>query len=1583
MPNLFDKLAKKKDTTEKYSNVFERLAGKKATPTVEKPKEDVPPIPDTIVQTVTKMTTAQPSSTLTSKTLGTEAKPSIEPKGGYQEDYGKFMPFVAGAEQAVEGIKQIADVDYIGMIRGITPKGQGIPTPYDAQTQAKQTVRPDYAGEGLKFASGAVKTGFGVLGAISPPVAGFQVSASMVEAAVPASKYLLAPATSLYDLVKPVDKQTPVERYGLELVDTVVNILGAYGLHALAGRVKGGSGLTHEEVAKLPEEVQQKIKGLLPEKSAVPERQFVSSPVGLIEKPVGQANIDVAEAAKTKAAHDKRISEGKAQLEGSDVSQQLTIDTPGQKTRFASDQPENLPQLLPAIQGVDKIDIGESGQTHNEMIADQNIKDGKRGFVDPGGNFLDRKQAMEFVKTNQPEVHEKLKQSGVEELHTQPYNAALEEVKPRTGIEGGQELTDVDQERGDAAVKLKMASLKHLEDPSDASKATLDKAIETAKGTGLDVQVDPNTKQHYTVEPVIDETSPEAVIKSVDPSLKFKGEQAGNIIFNTADDFTLAVPKEGFSAEAVNEQLQSHQEGIKKGEAFKEVQKATNRDEAIGIFNKLSDEGKIVNKEEYDRLSNYITSIHGKEPMPEPTTTNEALKRLGVVDEVSKEVTRRLKTKAAKDPKTYDNIFTEAAAKQYKATNPDAYQKWVEDPNTAHSRASNKVIRMMADEMKDAHEKLADVISPGVEKARSRLEQLKKEAIAEYRKEHGGDLESAAAASLPGLVQAYKYGETFIRESLAPFAKAMIGDFAEGIDDVRSVLAPLTRGDKARESGQIFKESLARLQYKADVAFSKLKKAKKYFNSQDKPHNVDYIYDIQTGDLSRMSPEESGPAKVSRDAFDDLWNQMNKRDLINSYLENYFPQTSKPSPGAADILSSLRQRRPLGGSKSFLKQRTLPTIADVLSAGREPVSYNPVELALAQMHQMNKAIMLADLRAEYESKGLLKFVKFGDMVEAQKGGMGKINDSFARVMHYSQDVGGMVMRGEWMAPKEVATVINNYLDPGLADWKVIGKGYKFLRFVGNALNQVQLGLSAFHAGMTSIDTNISGLASAIQRASKGKFVDAAKLAVRSQVDFILRAKEGSEVRKLWKSGTPDVRVQSLIRAGGRINMDPFYLNSSVDKFWKAWRGDNMGEALLRSPGALIEGLSKPLMEHYVPNLKVGVFTDNARFILEDEASNKITSKQATTRLQELWDSTENRLGQLTYDNLFWNRALKDMAMISTRSLGWNLGTLREIGGAPIDFVNQVLGATRGEGFRVTPKMAYVIALPVTTALYGGMYFYLRNGKAPDTLLDYYYPRTGRKNPDGTDERVSLPSYMKDVFAYMIQPGTTIGHKINPGAAAVLQMIQNKDFYNTNITDENLLSAIKDHDAQEAFQWMKDEMSFVGKQFEPFSFRGAQRIAEAGGNIGEQAQAFAGITPAAGFIEESDAIRAMKEITANKFTSSTTKEGSEKRQFKKDFIAKFKSQKLTSEDIDGAYKHQLIDNEGKLEPRFKEQLTMTSAEQMFKHLTFKEAEKIFSMMSQEERAQYVDEMVKKIDSERQRRQRYYSPQAEEGVVEDAQ
>ena len=76
------------------------------------------------------------------------------------------------------------------------------------------------------------------------------------------------------------------------------------------------------------------------------------------------------------------------------------------------------------------------------------------------------------------------------------------------------------------------------------------------------------------------------------------------------------------------------------------------------------------------------------------------------------------------------------------------------------------------------------------------------------------------------------------------------------------------------------------------------------------------------------------------------------------------------------------------------------------------------------------------------------------------------------------------------------------------------------------------------------------------------------------------------------------------------------------------------------------------------------------------------------------------------------------------------------------------------------------------------------GKPPDELKDYFFPKDGTKDEDGNDNRVSLPSYMKDVYSYSKDFFGTASHKLAPFMNDMYEMFHNKDFNSVKIFNED-------------------------------------------------------------------------------------------------------------------------------------------------------------------------------------------------------
>lgn len=478
---------------------------------------------------------------------------------------------------------------------------------------------------------------------------------------------------------------------------------------------------------------------------------------------------------------------------------------------------------------------------------------------------------------------------------------------------------------------------------------------------------------------------------------------------------------------------------------------------------------------------------------------------------------------------------------------------------------------------------------------------------------------------------------------------------------------------------------------------------------------------------------------------------------------------------------------------------------------------------------------------------------------------------------------GMILRGEFYAPDEAATLVNNHLSPGLQG----NSFYDAWRGIGNAMNGMQLGLSFFHVGFTSMDAMVSKVALGMKQISRGDVLEGAGNVAQGMnpAQPVVNLIKGDKLLNayLGKLDDPSLApiVDAIQQAGGRVKMDDFYRNEQVNAFKQALRRAQSSADVNDLKGVLsatydatkaflptvLDRASAPIFEYLVPRQKLGVFFDMSKDWLEKNP--KATLEEKRAGLGKLWDSVDNRMGQLVYDNVFWNRALKDGLMATVRSVGWNLGTFRELGGGVLD----IKDIAKDKAF--SDRTAYLVALPFLASIYGSILNYAMTGETPQSLKDAFYPRTGNKRPDGSDDRVSLPTYMKDIFAYGedvhnfaaygSDPTQTLKNKAHPLIATVAEMLNNKDFFGGAIRNP----------ADKAVKQLQDEALYLLHQVEPFSFRNYMQQAKVKGEepsfLGYMTSpSMIGVVPAPGYITkspeelESQHVSAMRDALVQKY-----------------------------------------------------------------------------------------------------------------------
>jgi strawberry notch-like protein/conjugative element/phage-associated large polyvalent protein len=473
--------------------------------------------------------------------------------------------------------------------------------------------------------------------------------------------------------------------------------------------------------------------------------------------------------------------------------------------------------------------------------------------------------------------------------------------------------------------------------------------------------------------------------------------------------------------------------------------------------------------------------------------------------------------------------------------------------------------------------------------------------------------------------------------------------------------------------------------------------------------------------------------------------------------------------------------------------------------------------------------------------------------------------------------GGAVIRGHYYGPEDAVRILDNYLSKGLRG----NAAFDTYRQIGNFMNQVQLGLSGFHLTMTGIEAMVSKVAQGFEELSRGEGLQAGKSLLEAPVATLTTLIKGDRVLKQLYAKDANARLITgvtdlIVQGGGGIHRDQTMkvYDDRVGQVMRALRRGNVLGAAVRLPLAAFELPTKFVMEWWVPRLKLGAYMDLARMELRTLGPEP-SLREIRRVLGGVQDSIDDRFGQLIYDNLFWSNTLKDIGMASFRALGWNVGTTRTVFGAPLGQAAQIGALVTGKsvgGYRplrmthtgndlngqrifeptrepwLTHKGAYLLAMVFGVGLLGALYEYLHTGERPKEWRDYFFPRTGQKRPDGKDERVSFPSYFKDVYSVSQHPIDTLGHKLQPEMNLMYEILNNEDFYGTEVR----------HPGDPIPDQARDVWDHVLGSFAPFTLRSfQQRKQDRGATSVSGAESFFGVTPAPASIYRTKAEKMMQ------------------------------------------------------------------------------------------------------------------------------
>ena len=188
---------------------------------------------------------------------------------------------------------------------------------------------------------------------------------------------------------------------------------------------------------------------------------------------------------------------------------------------------------------------------------------------------------------------------------------------------------------------------------------------------------------------------------------------------------------------------------------------------------------------------------------------------------------------------------------------------------------------------------------------------------------------------------------------------------------------------------------------------------------------------------------------------------------------------------------------------------------------------------------------------------------------------------------------------------------------------------------------------------------------------------------------------------------------------------------------------------------LAQSVSAPLFDHLIPRIKAGAVMSQMRQWIDHHPT--ASHDQLMRAARQIVDNTDDRMGELNMNNVFWKKWVKDTAQTSMISTSWVYGTVRQTAAA---FGWRFRPASGGITFEVNPFAMLNLAATLTVAAgTGSIYQWLHTGTLPGQgprdlsgippwLHDLVAPRTGGYTKHGAPARAILPGEQKEYYDWM-------------------------------------------------------------------------------------------------------------------------------------------------------------------------------------------------------------------------------------------
>jgi hypothetical protein len=640
--------------------------------------------------------------------------------------------------------------------------------------------------------------------------------------------------------------------------------------------------------------------------------------------------------------------------------------------------------------------------------------------------------------------------------------------------------------------------------------------------------------------------------------------------------------------------------------------------------------------------------------------------------------------------------------------------------------------------------------------------------------------------------------------------------------EFNKIFAPHLVSPKSEAAGVAYRARLGE-EYLAQEQFDKLGKVFYKMGERLTPNqSLDFTEAAETG-KSQAVPALQPMADALRANNDRMLALAQKEGYLDEFVPDYMGHIYKQGREGVDT-RLLSYGAKLGLPSGWLKERKYGTQKfAVEELGLEPATYNPVTMQLTKAAHMMNFLTTTKFFKDLDGLGLRKFVREGEL--APEGFEVRGKHRLDEVTHKAEVQAGegtrtaTVREGHYYYPQEVAALVDRVVSKG---WEG-NKLFETARGVENALNITQLGLSPFHLWFVTSDAMSSSLGLAIREATQGQWKSSARHFAEGITPAAgpIAAYRGRQLRlareAAWKGTGPAAEsfqelVQPSIEAAAKSKIPDMY------KFWeseKPWRQLETETPTLAGKAAKVatfpidlmahvaKYVSKPLMEVYVPAVKMGAWSEMMRSSLQ--AQPEMTPAERKRLAQYHWDSVEDRMGELNTDLTFMPKSFVNSMWLAVRSFGWKFGDVRLLSGGVMDAYKDVLyGLDRGEGSRYTKagapglsdRTAYLLGSVMVNALGATAMQLAFTGELPKDLEDLLFPRDGTMDAHGKPNRRAWWGYVKDQISFFHAPLQEVENSLSPFYHAVKEYITETDGAGRAIVDPYSTKG------EQRMQWLK-------------------------------------------------------------------------------------------------------------------------------------------------------------------------------------